>query len=47
MKQIPAFINSLEEAENTTYIYLAVKYHCVHHKFNIHRPKRLNQAQQY
>ena len=39
MKQIPAFINSVEEAENTTYIYLTVKYHFVHHKFNVHRPE--------
>jgi hypothetical protein len=27
------------EAENTTYIYLTVKCHFVHHKFNIHGPE--------
>jgi len=39
MKQIPAFINSLVEAENTTYINLTVKCQFVHHKFNIHEPE--------
>jgi len=36
MKKIPAFISSLVKTENTTYIYLTVKCHFVHHKFNIH-----------